>query len=141
MKLFNKKYLFPVNVFVLMGILLIAVTAASAASDESDQAPGRVMAQQATKTSKVWITADHTKLDALKKTFKTGAEITQACLSCHSEAESQFHKTIHWTWIAAGTEDQHGKASYSLNNFCISTNKTEDTSCLAGLPATEKAPA
>ena len=92
------------------------------------------MAQQATKADDIWITADHTKHEALKKTFKSGVEVTRACISCHSEAESQFHKTIHWTWIAAGTDNQHGKASYSLNNFCISTNKTTDKGCMSCHP-------
>ena len=40
------------------------------------------------------------RLHSLQKDFKSGLEVTQACLSCHSEAESQFHKTIHWTWLA-----------------------------------------
>ena len=101
-----------------------------------DKAPGRVMARQATKANQLWITADHSKFKQLQKEFKTGKEITQACLSCHSEAEAQFHKTIHWKWMVPGTEDgkQVGKAGYSLNNFCISTNKNKDNSCLACHP-------
>jgi octaheme c-type cytochrome (tetrathionate reductase family) len=94
------------------------------------------MARQAVKQKQLWITADHSKHEALKKKFASGPEITQACLSCHSEAEAQFHKTIHWKWLVPGTEDgkQIGKAGYSLNNFCISTNKTNDNSCLACHP-------
>jgi hypothetical protein len=72
-------------------------------SDQS-QAPGRTMAQQATKGQKTWNTTDHTKHKALQNDFKSGMEVTQACLSCHSEAESQFHKSIHWTWLADPTD-------------------------------------
>jgi octaheme c-type cytochrome (tetrathionate reductase family) len=90
------------------------------------------MAQQATKNQSNWTTADHSKYAALQKTFKSGEEITQACISCHSEAAEQFKQTIHWKWI--GFADEHGKklgkAGDSVNNFCISTNNMEDKKCL-----------
>jgi len=53
------------------------------------------MADQATKGIKHWSTSDHSKFAVLDKEFKSGPEITEACLSCHTEAEAQFHKTIH----------------------------------------------
>jgi hypothetical protein len=84
-----------------------------------DQAPGRIMAQQATKAKELWITADHSKHKALQQDFKSGPEVTKACLSCHSEAAAQFHKTIHWTWMDPSTEDnlKLGKGGLSINNF------------------------
>ena len=86
---------------------------------DEEQAPGRTMAQQATKTKKLWITADHTKHKALQQEFKSGPEVTKACLSCHSEAASQFHKTIHWSWLDPATEESKklGKGGLSINNF------------------------
>ena len=107
-----------------------------ASDTREEQAPGRSMAQQATKSKKLWRTTDHSKHVILQKDFKSGEELTQACISCHSEAETQFHKTIHWTWLAdpAEKERQYGKAGNSLNNFCISTNKTDDASCLSCHP-------
>jgi octaheme c-type cytochrome (tetrathionate reductase family) len=91
------------------------------------------MAQQATKTQTLWTTTDHSKHKALQKTFSSGQEITQACLSCHSEAEQQFKQTIHWTWVGHTDENgkQLGKAGDSLNNFCLSTNRMEDKGCSA----------
>ncbi len=107
-----------------------------AAKSEEGQAPGRTMAQQAIKSKNLWNTTDHAKHQALQKDFKSGMEVTQACLSCHSEAQAQFHKSIHWTWLAdpSDSDKQFGKAGNSLNNFCISTNKTADKSCLACHP-------
>jgi len=29
---------------------------------------------------------------------RAGPEVTKACLTCHTEAASQMHKSIHWTW-------------------------------------------
>ena len=112
--------------------LFLSLTAGASANSE-DQAPGRKMAKQAVKETKRWITTDHSKHEVLKQAFKSGEEITQACLSCHSEAASQFHKTIHWTWLASGDEKdmRYGKAGYSVNNFCISANNMEDKKCLS----------
>lgn len=68
-----------------------------AANSDEDQAPGRKMAQQATKEKQLWITADHTRHEILQQEFTSGPEVTKACLSCHSEAATQFRQTIHWT--------------------------------------------
>jgi octaheme c-type cytochrome (tetrathionate reductase family) len=124
------------NLFITLFTIALfgAVQGAVAAQKATDQAPGRVMARQATKAPRIWITADHSKHKELQREFRNGKQITQACLACHSEAEAQFHKSIHWTWLAPDSNRQVGKAGYSLNNFCISTNKTKDKSCLACHP-------
>ncbi|MGD8837564.1 MAG: tetrathionate reductase family octaheme c-type cytochrome [Desulfobacteraceae bacterium] len=118
-------------VAVYMGAALVMPMAWAAAPEAGRQAPGRAMARQATKALAPWTTSDHTKHPALQKTFSTGQQITEACLSCHSEAQEQFKKTIHWTWIGH-TDDsgkQLGKAGDSLNNFCLATNKMQDKGC------------
>ena len=93
-----------VGVALWMGLAAVLM----AAETTEEQAPGRTLAQQAVKEMHQWNTTDHSKHKALQRTFATGREITDACLSCHSEAEAQFHKTIHWTWLATrgtnGTE-------------------------------------
>ncbi len=116
--------------------LMLMASNASATETKEDQAPGRSMAQQATKSKKLWRTADHAKHAVLQKDFTSGEELTQACISCHSEAEKQFHKTIHWTWLADPSDEkrEYGKAGNSLNNFCISTNRNDDASCLSCHP-------
>jgi len=90
-----------------------------AAQTDEEQAPGRKMARQATKKKQLWITADHSKHEALQQEFTSGPQVTKACLSCHSEAASQFHKTIHWTWLDPATEESKklGKGGLSINNF------------------------
>lgn len=90
-----------------------------AATPESDLAPGRVMAQQATREKEMWITSDHAKHAALQQAFTSGPEVTQACLSCHNQAALQFHQTIHWTWMDPRTEASArlGKGGLSVNNF------------------------
>lgn len=77
-----------------------------------------------------WSTADHSKFPILNQVFENGEQVTQACVSCHMEAETQLKKSIHWTWLSPFDDSgETGKAGYSVNNFCISTNKMHDTEC------------
>jgi octaheme c-type cytochrome (tetrathionate reductase family) len=131
------KRLIPAGILVLaLGLLLMNPGVNRANPGEADQAPGREMAQQATKGPKHWITADHSKHPILKETFSSGPEVTKACLSCHSEAATQFHKTIHWTWIdpTSPKDKPVGKGGLTVNNYCISIHGNEPrcTSCHAG---------
>ncbi|WP_320007593.1 tetrathionate reductase family octaheme c-type cytochrome [Maridesulfovibrio sp.] len=120
------------SVLLLSALLFMG---GSAFADE-ETAPGREMARQATKGKELWITADHSKFDALKQPFKSGPEVTRACLTCHTEAGHQFHKTIHWTWLdpKAEKELKVGKGGLVVNNFCINiqSNEPRCTSCHAG---------
>lgn len=80
-------------------------------------------------------TADHSKFEALKQTFQTGPEVTQACLTCHTEAAQQLHKTEHWQWQIThpDTGQMLGKKTI-INSFCgsITSNYARCTSCHIG---------
>ncbi len=129
----------------LVGLLVAATLACAgfALADNSEEndahasSPGLALARQAVKPQKAWTTTDHSKHTALQKEFRQGADITAACLSCHSEADSQFHTTIHWTWI--GYTDANGKrlgkAGDAINNFCLSSNNMQDKGCLSCHPS------
>ncbi|MBI2224913.1 MAG: cytochrome C, partial [Betaproteobacteria bacterium] len=41
---------------------------------------------------------DHSKV--INGPFKTGPEVTKACLQCHESHARDFMKTVHWTWSA-----------------------------------------
>lgn len=80
-------------------------------------------------------TADHTKFKELQQSFATGPDVTKACLSCHTEAAGQIHRTKHWKWEFLNPDNQQrlGKKNV-LNNFCISipANTPFCTSCHIG---------
>ena len=80
-------------------------------------------------------TADHSKFKELQQPFATGPDVTKACLSCHTEAAKQVHKTKHWTWEFLNPENNQrlGKKNV-MNNFCISISQNYAfcTSCHAG---------
>jgi octaheme c-type cytochrome (tetrathionate reductase family) len=134
MKTSNRRYRGFAFGILQICLLLLVSGLTIAASEDADPAPGLVMAQQATRGGKLWITADHTKFKQLQKDFTSGREVTAACISCHSEAADQFHQTIHWQWRVKDSQKNLGKGGDSLNNFCISTNNMTDKGCLSCHP-------
>ncbi len=79
---------------------------------------------------------DHS--DLVAGPFKTGPEVTKACLECHPEQAADFMKTVHWTWrsrqkVDGTREVALGKAN-AVNNYCIAlpSNEPRCTSCHAG---------
>lgn len=99
----------------LLGAMLNAAAQPPTATDPSP-APAR------TKSS----TADHSTFIQLQKRFKTGEEVTEACLSCHTEAARQVMATRHWTWdyVNPSTGQRLGKKTM-LNSFCIADRSNE----------------
>jgi octaheme c-type cytochrome (tetrathionate reductase family) len=71
-------------------------------------------------------TADHSKFKELKGPFKSGSEVTQACIGCHTEASKQVMATRHWTWEYTNTDtgQKLGKKTM-LNSFCIGDKSNE----------------
>ena len=118
-RVFNSSFLSLWALILLLGAGIMTPTSLMATKVEEDIAPGRKMAQQATKEKKLWITSDHSKHEILQQEFNSGPEVTQACLSCHNQAALQFHQTIHWTWMDPITEKSAklGKGGLSVNNF------------------------
>lgn len=80
-------------------------------------------------------TADHSKFKILQQEFKSGPEVTEACLSCHTEASDQVMHTIHyqWTFDNKRTGQTLGKR-HVVNAFCgnVAGNEPRCTSCHAG---------
>ncbi len=107
-------------------------TSAEAATKTDDKA--KSTAVQIT-GKKPGLTADHTKFEILQKEFKSGPEVTKACLSCHTEASKQVHDSIHWKWEFENKESGEtlGKR-HVINAFCgnVASNEARCTSCHAG---------
>jgi octaheme c-type cytochrome (tetrathionate reductase family) len=85
-----------------------------------------VAAALATAPGKSKSTADHSKFKELQGPFKSGSEVTKACLSCHTEAGKQVMGTRHWTWEYTNpdTGQKLGKKTM-LNSFCIGDRSNE----------------
>ena len=127
--------------FLLAGALtaLLMLTGVANAKVEEPQpaakaaAPAAETAKKPAKESKS--TADHSKFKELDKDFKTGPDVTKACLECHTEAAKQVHNTKHWNWewVNPQTKQKLGKKNV-INNFCTSvqSNQTFCSACHVG---------
>jgi len=117
---------FPLRPRLLTAIAFAAALAATGAPAQDSDAP------QIPGTGS---TADHSKFEILKKDFASGPEVTEACLSCHTEADDQVMHSIHFTW-----EYDHPKTGqllgkrHVINAFCgnVAGNEPRCTSCHAG---------
>ncbi|MGR3378410.1 tetrathionate reductase family octaheme c-type cytochrome [Salipiger abyssi] len=80
-------------------------------------------------------TADHSRFEILQKAFTSGPEVTEACLSCHTEADDQVMHSIHFNWEFENprTGELLGKRNV-INAFCgnVVGNEPRCTSCHAG---------
>jgi len=74
---------------------------------------------------------DHSKLEALQKGFKTPQEVTEACLTCHTETHKEIMASSHWNWERVAYVEGRGIASAGkknvMNNFCIGTNSNQQS--------------
>jgi len=59
----------PCSLLLLILALVWTPAALSATDDQEERAPGRTMADQATKGKQLWITTDHSRIEALRKDF------------------------------------------------------------------------
>lgn len=68
---------------------------------------------------------DHSQFDILKQDFTRPQDVTKACLSCHTERDTEVMATAHWTWEReverAGEIVKVGKTNL-VNNFCTGAN-------------------
>ena len=83
---------------------------------------------------------DHSNFKQLQGPFTAPEQVTQACLSCHTQAAKQVMSTIHWTWKAWNpkTRQMVGK-SQVYNTFCVSPVSNEQfcTVCHVGYGSTD----
>src|SRR3989304_5963976 len=78
--------------------------------------------------------------DIVKGEFKTGQDVTRACLECHENAATALMKTTHWTWESKAfnvpwrDEDVTIGKINQINNFCIGSqgNENKCRSCHGG---------
>lgn len=105
------------------------------ATTATPQAPASAPQIPASAEHKSTSTADHSKFKELQSNFKTGPQVTEACLICHTEAAKQVQHTKHWTWesVDPKTGQKRGKKNI-INNYCTSpvSNEKDCTACHAG---------
>ncbi|MBN2262900.1 MAG: tetrathionate reductase family octaheme c-type cytochrome [Prolixibacteraceae bacterium] len=72
---------------------------------------------------------DHTKFEILQQEFATPQDVTEACISCHTERHREVMNSSHWNWerisyIEGRGIEASGKSNV-INNFCIGAQSNE----------------
>lgn len=125
-----KKFLF----FLVLGMALLAL--AGCAKPVAEQAASSISPWESVPEHPIH--TDHSHI--VKGDFKTGQDVTRACLECHADSAQQVMHTTHWTWegdpISVPWRDEMvtiGKAN-QINNFCIGAqgNQRKCTTCHVG---------
>ena len=127
-----------------LAMVIGTALAVSMAQASTDPAPAPAPAQSVAPGAHSYVpeaekkstsTADHSKFKELQQDFKSGPEVTKACLKCHTEAAKQVMKTPHWRWeyLNPKTGQQLGKKNV-INNFCtaVPSNYEFCTACHVG---------
>jgi octaheme c-type cytochrome (tetrathionate reductase family) len=101
----------------IIGVILVPLVLFTEPSDPIADTPWEHV-------PKLAASVDHSDL-FLQREFKTGQEVTQACVECHQDAAQQVMHTTHWTWqaepvVVEGRSEpiSIGKKN-TINNFCI----------------------
>ncbi|MBU1920689.1 cytochrome C, partial [bacterium] len=73
--------------------------------------------------------ADHSKFEILKQEFDAPQEVTEACISCHTERHKEVMASSHWNWERLEYIEGQGIRSVGkkniLNNFCVGISGNE----------------
>lgn len=86
---------------------------------------------------------DHSKLSALQKNFRSGQEVTLACISCHNDRHKEVMQSSHWNWereeYVEGRGVRYIGKKNILNNYCIgiSSNELSCNKCHIGYEWTD----
>lgn len=74
---------------------------------------------------------DHSKLKELQKEFNSPQEVTETCLSCHTERGKEIMQTAHWKWeretYIPGKGIVYIGKKNMINNFCTGIAGSEGT--------------
>jgi octaheme c-type cytochrome (tetrathionate reductase family) len=72
---------------------------------------------------------DHSKFDELNKVFDTPQDVTEACITCHTERHTEIMQSAHWNWERVAYIEGRGLEAVGkknvLNNFCIGATGNE----------------
>ncbi|MCB0282546.1 MAG: tetrathionate reductase family octaheme c-type cytochrome [Calditrichaeota bacterium] len=92
------------------------------------------------KTSK----ADHSRFAVLNKKFSTPQQVTEACISCHTDRHKEVMNSSHWNWERPEYIEGKGIVylgkKNAVNNFCIGTQSNEQAcaKCHIGFGMSDK---
>lgn len=126
---------------ILIGLLIVSAVS-MLSSNETDLTQLALLKAKLSKKSTPSV--DHTKFAVLNKKFNSPQEVTEACISCHTERGKEVMQSNHWNWEREEYVEGRGIVylgkKNAINNFCIGVEGNEQScaKCHIGFGMTEK---
>lgn len=133
-----KKILFV----ILLGVLVVVSSLFALLPKQTEESPIEALKKKlALKDS---ASSDHSKFTVLQKKFSSPQEVTEACISCHTERGKEVMRSSHWNWEREEYIEGRGVVYIgkrnAINNFCIGVEGNEQScaKCHIGFGMTDK---
>lgn len=131
------------KIIIPLAAMLIALISVVTALKTKDTSPSAVAVLKERLAKKPAPSVDHSKFEVLKTKFPKPQNVTEACISCHTERGKEVMKSNHWMWereeyVAGRGIVRLGKKN-AINNFCIGTEGNEKScaKCHTGFGMTD----
>lgn len=117
------------KIFLIVLILGIGLAAAfTLLRSEKTESPGLSLLKDKFSVKNV-PSVQHRKFDILKKKFDNPGQVTEACISCHTERHLEVMNSNHWNWEREEYVEGRGIVylgkKNAINNFCIGVEGNE----------------
>lgn len=125
----------------LIGLLTVSTVSFLSSKETEQEQLALLKAKLSKKTSP---SVDHKKFAVLQKKFNAPQEVTEACISCHTERSKEVMQSNHWNWEREEYVEGRGIVylgkKNAINNFCIGVEGNEQScaKCHIGFGMTEK---
>jgi octaheme c-type cytochrome (tetrathionate reductase family) len=117
-----------VLVLTLFGIIILA---AVAFLKTGSYEPTQLMKLKEEYPKKYSPSVDHKKFAVLNEKFSSPQEVTETCISCHTERHLEVMQSNHWNWEREEYIEGRGIVSIGkknvVNNFCIGIEGNEQS--------------
>jgi len=119
------------KIFIALALIGIIILSAVTFLTTGSYEPTRLMKLKEEYPQKYSPSADHKKFAVLQKKFSRPQEVTEACLSCHTETHKEVMQSNHWNWEREEYINGRGIVSIGkknvVNNFCIGIEGNEQS--------------
>ena len=118
---------------ILATLLLFTVATLLIVNSLTKHAPGPepIAELKARYSKQPKASVEHSKFSILQKKFIRPQQVTEACISCHTERDKEVMRSSHWNWereeYIEGRGIRYVGKKNILNNFCIGIAGSEQS--------------
>ncbi|MCE1163769.1 MAG: tetrathionate reductase family octaheme c-type cytochrome [Bacteroidetes bacterium] len=117
------------KIFFIVIVIALVIISSIILLESNQTEPSNLDILKKTMSKKDSASADHSKFAVLQKKFDSPQQVTEACLSCHTERHKEVMRSSHWNWSREQYIEGRGIVNLgkknAINNFCIGVEGNE----------------